>query len=816
MRKWWQLPEGWLNLPLLMLMTYIVLRSIQWAEWGRSLQVALGLLTPVALGGVLLGFLLARARWLPRVLAHVLGFLGGTAWIIHLSGSLRAVHPYDGTQVVSFLHPSLEGWKDLATELLLRFVFIGRNVARGGSGEDAAVFIILMAFVAWFLAFLSTWWTYRSRWPWAAVALLTVVLILNLVYSPQVAPAYFGWFAFFAIIYLIYFLWKQQELRWQKEQVRYPRELTEDVLRTGIILSAVLVLATAFLPTTAGSEGAAGFWERFLSPWRETRRAWERVFSDIGGSGESRMGEYAPAFDLGGARVAPEGVALEVRARRSEYLRSVTFDEYDGRGWANTADGGPSWNQPPREPLPLPRTRRVTVDQEITPRKQGGYKIFAYAEPISVSLPVEVEMGVPRAEGGLEDIVTVRSRTALASGSKYKVTSLLSVVDKTTLRQAGQQYPLWVTERYLQLPETLPQRVYDLGDEITAQDLELSELDPDAVEQEIIVQTREGDVTIHVEGGEIVDVVPQGALVRRELVSPYDATEAVQDYLRTSYPYREDISAPPMGVDAVDYFLFDGQAGYCDYFASSMVVLLRTQGVPARLVRGYAAGTYDADNRVWVIPISSAHSWVEVYFPEFGWQRFEPTAADYTALPNRPEEPPSTGGPQRTPGPQNPRDRDDMLPEEDISDVVGPGLEAPGPPFPWASVLVPGILILLGGGTVAGVVVWANRGLGGLEPSSATYERLCRWAGFVGLPPEENATPFEYADDLADTIPDQRGEIATIANLYVRERFGRHRPFPGEVVEVEQAWRGLRWPLLARLLHRVRRRGKTQAEETEE
>ena len=157
-----------------------------------------------------------------------------------------------------------------------------------------------------------------------------------------------------------------------------------------------------------------------------------------------------------------------------------------------------------------------------------------------------------------------------------------------------------------------------------------------------------------------------------------------------------------------------------------------------------------------------------------------------------------------------------MLPEEDISDIVGPALDAPAAPFPWVSVLVPSILVLLGGGAIGGVVVWANRGLGGLEPSSATYERMCRWAGFVGLPPEENSTPFEYADDLADTMPDQRGEIATIANLYVRERFGRHRPFPGEVVEVEQAWRGLRWPLLARLLQRVRRREKPRPEEAEE
>lgn len=813
MRKWWELPEGWACLPLLMIMVYIVARSIRFAEWGAPMQAALGILTPVAIGGVVVAFVLTRLRWMPRVLSHLLGLAAGISWIVHLSGSLRVVELYDGTRTVSFLHPSLHGFKDLASEILIRFIVLGRAFSRGEAGEDAVVFMVVLAFAVWLMGFLVTWFTYRSHWPWVAVALPTVILVLNLVYGPQVPGVYFGWFAFFSIVYLVYFIWKQQEQTWQKERVRYPRELTEDVLRTGIILSAVLVLVTTFLPTTAGSEEAAGFWERFLSPWRETRRTWERLFSDIQGAGESRIGEYAPTFDLGGARSAPEGVALEVRARRNDYLRSITFDEYDGRGWTNTAEGGASASQAPGEPLPLSDTKRVSVLQEITPRKQGGNRIFAYAEPISVSVVVNAEMGVPRGQGGLEDIVSLRARTGLASGGEYRVTSLVSTVDKTTLRGAGRDYPLWLAERYLQLPNTVPQRVYELADNIVAQTLELEGLDRSVAAQQIVVQTDSGELTVRLEEGEIVDVTPRGLLVQSDLVNPYDAAEAIQDYLRSTYPYREDIPGPPAEVDAVDHFLFEEKAGYCDYFASAMTVLLRTQGVPARLVRGYAAGTYDSERRIYVVPISSAHSWVEVYFPEYGWQRFEPTAAEYTALPNRPERPPSAGGLEPTVPPGGFPGRDGLLPDEDYSDIMGPGPMAPDHPFPWTGVLVPGIVVLLGGGALVGLVLWSNRGLGRLEPAAANYERMRRWAGFVGLPPEQHATPYEYAADLAETLPDHKQGVTAIADLYVRERFGRQRPFPGEVVEAEQAWRQLRWPLLARVFQRMRKRGRTQAEE---
>lgn len=113
--------------------------------------------------------------------------------------------------------------------------------------------------------------------------------------------------------------------------------------------------------------------------------------------------------------------------------------------------------------------------------------------------------------------------------------------------------------------------------------------------------------------------------------SPYEKAEAINDYLKLSgrYEYQTQVPATPESEDLVDHFLFESRRGYCDHFSSSMVVLLRSVGVPARWVKGFAVGEarYDADRKKYQVTVRNkdAHSWVEVYVPEEGWIPFEPT-----------------------------------------------------------------------------------------------------------------------------------------------------------------------------------------------
>ena len=106
--------------------------------------------------------------------------------------------------------------------------------------------------------------------------------------------------------------------------------------------------------------------------------------------------------------------------------------------------------------------------------------------------------------------------------------------------------------------------------------------------------------------------------------STYDTILAYERWLGANTEY--DLDAPVPTGDAVDDFLFESQRGFCEQIASTLTIMLRSQGVPARLATGYVAGERDRVSGVWKVRASDAHAWVEVWFPQTGWQAFDPTA----------------------------------------------------------------------------------------------------------------------------------------------------------------------------------------------
>ena len=95
--------------------------------------------------------------------------------------------------------------------------------------------------------------------------------------------------------------------------------------------------------------------------------------------------------------------------------------------------------------------------------------------------------------------------------------------------------------------------------------------------------------------------------------------------MRANYEYSIDSPVPPTGQDAVDHFLFETDVGFCEQFASATVVMLRSLGIPARVVAGYTPGDRNPFTGYYEVRSSDAHSWVEVWFPRFGWYEFDPT-----------------------------------------------------------------------------------------------------------------------------------------------------------------------------------------------
>jgi protein-glutamine gamma-glutamyltransferase len=152
------------------------------------------------------------------------------------------------------------------------------------------------------------------------------------------------------------------------------------------------------------------------------------------------------------------------------------------------------------------------------------------------------------------------------------------VIPPALLRQASTDYPADIASIYLQLPATDP-RIKQLAEEAT-----------------------------------------------RGAKNDYDKAASIERFLKTRYRYTLDLSGPKMD-DPLAGFLFSKKAGNCEYFAAAMTVMLRSLGVPTRYVGGFLSSEYNDIGGDWVVRASDAHTWVEVYFKDYGWMTFDPTPA---------------------------------------------------------------------------------------------------------------------------------------------------------------------------------------------
>uniref|UniRef100_UPI002ACEC518 transglutaminase TgpA family protein n=1 Tax=Chloroflexus sp. TaxID=1904827 RepID=UPI002ACEC518 len=634
------------------------------------------------------------------------------------------------------------------------------------------------------------WALFRQQRPWLMIIANGAVLLVNYTYVFPKPDFEALVFIASALLLLVYHHLMQRRLTWEARQISYPDLLPLRALWAATVVGVALIAITAILPAQITTERALQTWETLRAPFRAARAVWEDAFSTINAPpGAGSISFTARVAPLGGSRSPGLDEVMKVRSSRPDYWRAVAFDRYDGSGWVNTTGElarsalGVATAEQARTPLPAGETipladrrARQVITQTITlAQDRNDDLLMVGGMPLQFSLPANVEHAIVQSEnGGLiplyDDLALVTAATPLVAGTTYTVTALASFADVQSLRSAGTDYPQWVRERYLQLPANLPARV-------------------------------------RAEAARVI------AAANAE--TPYDQAIAIQDYLRR-LTYSEDIPPPPSNADLVDWFLFEQQSGYCDYFASAMVVMLRSVGVPARWVRGYASGDFDPEEGVYIVRENVAHSWPEVYFPGIGWERFEPTAASYTSLPQRPLQPlfgaeAEDAGGSASGGTLNPGRFEE--PEDELSaSGVGSGAANASPAtgrnplgsgewmgWLFAVLAIPaGIgLVLLGGRW------WLGRELHGLRLAAAAYAEMGWLAALGGLAQQSWETPLEYGQRLALALPEHATTIHGIVAAYIGERYRRRATVR---VPTEAERQMLRQALLRYAVRQVARR----------
>ena len=418
--------------------------------------------------------------------------------------------------------------------------------------------------------------------------------------------------------------------------------------------------------------------------------------------------------------------------------RAVTYDRYNGRGWQTNSLVLQDFE--PGEPFAtLGSTSDRVVHQFVRVIGDVGGLGYSAGSPAVLDHGVQVAW---RASGVDAFALTIRE-------SLYQVESIIPEVSLEQLRGSGSGYPDWVSAAYLDLPEGVPDRVLALGRDLTA-----------------------------------------------TAATPYDRAQALEDYLRV-IPYTLDVPVPPSDRDIVDYFLFDLKKGYCDYYASSMVVLARAAGLPARLVVGYFTGTpLRTEGTIrYLVTEADAHSWVEVYFQDIGWVEFDPT-----------------GG---RPAIERPDEERALVPSELGSLELELERERPFPEVRLGSVLG-GAVLSFAIGWFAWAVVISPLRLRNQAPAGALhvlYRRLRNHSKGLGIATESSDTPQEFQAALAERLS---SELAPAAHLLVeaheRAAYSREPPTKEETSQQIHVWGRLSTRLwLARIGYAIRRVARTVA-----
>lgn len=454
----------------------------------------------------------------------------------------------------------------------------------------------------------AVWWS-RTKlriYMWMIVSILFFCIrdsFSTLVLWPQVAMVLFCGLLLLIVRHFTEF--QRKAPRSWEYIAQYPSAIVLPIM----LIMAVTVLLGVFTPTirplltdpyTAwkhakgepvliAGKGEISDW---VAPTQDTSSGYGRNDRSLGGGFRF---DYTPVFTVD----SPE----------RSYWRGETRSVYTGAGWEMSAVERRAAVTGARAGAVLAPESRIDASQMKTKEVVQKFTFTENGLGYPVLFAAKTVQKVQEVDGGTETgpLVWVPEQSELRfRGDKtqypkqYTVVSQVPLVDEQALRTVNvdanairQELP-----DYLQLPNQLPQRVKDLAAQVT-----------------------------------------------QSATTPYDKVKTLEQYLNANFKYTNtpDLTKAK-SADFVDRFLFDIKEGYCDYFSTAMVVMTRSLGIPARWVKGYSSGSTGFEDEInegilrgiitnlssaggtYTVRNSDAHSWVEVYFPGYGWVPFEPTA----------------------------------------------------------------------------------------------------------------------------------------------------------------------------------------------
>jgi hypothetical protein len=739
-------------------------------------------LTNLALVAALLMGVLALIRRIPWPVALIVGgVLALPAAYLAAYATLAKSHPGDPGDPLGLLG-----------------AWAGR-IASGDAANDTSFYVFLLCLLFWVVGGWLSWCSLRWRQPLLGLVPGAAAFATTVLNFPSDQNGYVVAFLVLTLGVLLWTSYVRQIDSASRRRVRLSGDARWDFWESGVVVMAVVIALGLIVPPLSTADRTVDIENGSFRGWAELQQRLNHPVAFGSGATAGTSTGFASLARLAGPIQKTSGVVFTYSIEGSyggpRYFRGFNLDA------TTSGAGGPSWRYSELGAVNLSVEKDAAAPYAETYQQVAGgaFKMQMLKPPDRATdvlfypgtlLKVDRVTTVhnfrgTQAPGNLlpADRVDTLDRLSVpgrnGGAGSYRATVDYSTATEDQLRAAGSDYPVWLD----------PYRNFAGAYRPT----------PDTVPAPIAAVTYRSKATMQ----RIQDLARR---ITAGKDNPYDQAAAIEAYLRANYQYTLTPTEPPAGADPLEYFLFTSKEGYCEYFASAMGDLLRSIGIPTRLVNGYGPGSYDEKLGRYVVKESDAHTWVETYVPGYGWIPFE-TTPDGTYFPI----PRGSTGAVCAPdsevcnvgdttgagtGEVNPRpDKGDLLAGDN-----GLGGGALGrSPVPGGFPVVALLLLLV----IAAAWLAASRYL---RPRtvSGVWKRTSLLSGLAGVRAQAGETPYEFGTRLAREIPEAAGPAHALAERFAVAAYAPREVAAGSRSGVLAAWDELRPLLLRRVRGRLR------------
>lgn len=608
-------------------------------------------------------------------------------------------------------------------------------------GDGQAIFGILLALLTWLTGYLAAWFVLRRKNAWVAVLLGLIIIMVNLSNLPGKNFIFFTFFLLAAVLLII-----QTNIVRQSSSGHKASYSGKSMFYLVVSLFCITMLAVSISWVTPQlrlsslqNAIAAGM------PWKSgVEQSGFNILNAVPSKKSVSTAARIQDLHFGTSWNLGDDIIYAVKSPQPAYWQVNVYDNYTSESWVSTAavdqllEKKNGWDDTSDIP------GRTRVSYVVTPEINTDIMLLT-GNFVSADIPALARLGVDN------EITGARSPRVLTPGEKYTVRVYVADNSAAVLSAAPVDYPASINATYLQLPEAFPEIVRELSDNLT-----------------------------------------------REAKTPYEKVMAIHDYLVT-FPYSRDVAPLPVGADAVEDFLFTQKKGFCLHFASAMTVMLRAEGVPARLAVGYLPGDPSDQKGIYLLRDKHYHAWTQVYFPGYGWIDFEATP------------PGNSDGQVPLNSPLVSVNDLKNLPNWDFwyfppgsPNKSSPNVPAPvpqaghifDPRFGFSDQLGLAVVIIMCLAGAFGLLFaltriirpfYSNRLWDVDRDNLATsaYANLYRLAEMNNLVPVAQQTPLEFSSKIAEIIPEQSRDLQFLTRAYLDKRFGPDKGNPGLYEEAE-------------------------------